>query len=238
MNSLRARGVMSFQASSAVGLATSASRRSAGSWCTTPPGTREALTDPRYRPYGSVPAVSLAVVLSTPATIWVALGGSPAPIPLTFRPLSSTHPSIGTYCSTQRHLVITSRPGGRWAQPEVEVLACLRGPARSSRRAPARWSKMRRNRGKLGSMTEADSSGDTQYRKFLREFLYVDVGRVRSYLAQLTEGLPERVSEASDEGSTTDTGLKVSGLGVDRAAIRATRSEDTRTYGDLLGYCF
>ena len=40
---------MSFQASSAVGLATSAFRRSAGSWCTTPPGTREALTEPRYR---------------------------------------------------------------------------------------------------------------------------------------------------------------------------------------------
>ena len=47
MNSLRARGVMSFQASSAVGLATSAFRRSAGSSCTTPPGTREALTEPR-----------------------------------------------------------------------------------------------------------------------------------------------------------------------------------------------
>ena len=47
MNSLRARGVMSFQGSSAVGLATSAFRRSAGSLCTTPPGTREALTAPR-----------------------------------------------------------------------------------------------------------------------------------------------------------------------------------------------
>ena len=47
MNSLRARGVMSFHASSAAGLATSASRRSAGSLCTTPPGTRWLLTGPR-----------------------------------------------------------------------------------------------------------------------------------------------------------------------------------------------
>lgn len=47
MNSLRARGVMSFQASSAVGLAISALRRSAGSLCTTPPGTRWLLTGPR-----------------------------------------------------------------------------------------------------------------------------------------------------------------------------------------------
>jgi hypothetical protein len=55
MNSFRARGVMSFQASSAVGLATSSAvglaisalRRSAGSLCTTPPGTRWLLTGPR-----------------------------------------------------------------------------------------------------------------------------------------------------------------------------------------------
>jgi hypothetical protein len=47
MNSLRAKGVMSFQASSAVVLAISASRRSAGNLCTTPPGTRCVLTGQR-----------------------------------------------------------------------------------------------------------------------------------------------------------------------------------------------
>ena len=47
MNSLRARGVMSFQAPSAAGLATSALRRSSGSSWTTPPGTRRLLTRPR-----------------------------------------------------------------------------------------------------------------------------------------------------------------------------------------------
>lgn len=44
MNSLRARGVMSLQAASAVVLASSASRRSTGSSCTTPPGTRLRVT--------------------------------------------------------------------------------------------------------------------------------------------------------------------------------------------------
>ena len=39
-----------FNTSCAGTLATSALRRSAGSSCTTPPGTREALTGPRYRP--------------------------------------------------------------------------------------------------------------------------------------------------------------------------------------------
>jgi hypothetical protein len=47
MNSLRARGVMSFQASSAAGLAISALRRSPGSLCSTPPGSRGLLTGPR-----------------------------------------------------------------------------------------------------------------------------------------------------------------------------------------------
>jgi hypothetical protein len=39
---------MSFQASSAAALAISALRRSSGSVCTTPPGTREPLTGQRY----------------------------------------------------------------------------------------------------------------------------------------------------------------------------------------------
>jgi hypothetical protein len=46
MNSLRAKGVMFFQASSAAGLAISAPRRSAGSLCTTPLGTLWSLIGP------------------------------------------------------------------------------------------------------------------------------------------------------------------------------------------------
>ena len=52
MNSLRASGVMSFHASSAMLLAVNASRRSTGSRCTTPPGTRVLLTAQRYRAGG------------------------------------------------------------------------------------------------------------------------------------------------------------------------------------------
>lgn len=47
MNSLRASGVMSLHAARASVLAISASRRSAGSVCTTPPGTRRLLTGVR-----------------------------------------------------------------------------------------------------------------------------------------------------------------------------------------------
>ena len=49
MNSLRAKGVMSFQASSAVMLAINAARRSAGNLWTTPPGTRWLRTGPWKR---------------------------------------------------------------------------------------------------------------------------------------------------------------------------------------------
>lgn len=49
MNSLRARGVMSFHAARATELATSAPRRSGGSLCTTPPGSRTVLTPATYQ---------------------------------------------------------------------------------------------------------------------------------------------------------------------------------------------
>ncbi len=62
MNSLRARGVMSFQASSAVALPMRASRRSAGSLCTTPPGTR-------WLPMSATVASTLAPLASTLAPL-------------------------------------------------------------------------------------------------------------------------------------------------------------------------
>jgi hypothetical protein len=45
INSLRAKGVMSRQAASAAEFPISASRRSIGSWCTTPPGTLFLVTE-------------------------------------------------------------------------------------------------------------------------------------------------------------------------------------------------
>ena len=69
MNSLRAKGVMSFHASSAVVFAISASRRSAGNVCTTPPGTRWLLTWQRYdtcRPavHAGLKSVQLVLLLA------------------------------------------------------------------------------------------------------------------------------------------------------------------------------
>jgi hypothetical protein len=64
---LRARGVMSFHASSAVTLAISALRRSPGSSCTTPPGTRGLLTVPRYRPSAIATAVARCTLSDDPA---------------------------------------------------------------------------------------------------------------------------------------------------------------------------
>lgn len=48
MNSLRARGVMSIQASRALGLVINVSRKSPGSLCTTPPGTRALFIQRQY----------------------------------------------------------------------------------------------------------------------------------------------------------------------------------------------
>ena len=66
MYSLRARGVMSFHASSAVGLAISASRSSPGSLWTTPPATRGLLIRPRYRPCKSRPRRYRSILASWP----------------------------------------------------------------------------------------------------------------------------------------------------------------------------
>ena len=73
MNSLRASGVMSFQASSAVLFASSASRRSAGNSCTTPPGTEWPLTGPtvarpRYGEPGSVKLTSVPALAASAAS--------------------------------------------------------------------------------------------------------------------------------------------------------------------------
>ena len=65
MNSLRAKGVMSCHAASASWLAISAARKSVGSLCTTPPGTRWLLTVVRVTSHlPSPPAASVGVVVA------------------------------------------------------------------------------------------------------------------------------------------------------------------------------
>ncbi len=80
-----------------------------------------------------------------------------------------------------------------------------------------------------GTVTIEEPLEGPLYPRFVREFLYVDIARLRSYLAQLASGLPDRVAEGIEEGTLTDTGLKVSGVGFERTGSRSTRSEETRT---------
>jgi len=71
MNSLRASGVMSFHAASASVLSISAARRSAGSLCTTPPGTRWLLTAVRL-------AASVEIVITDePERTWEFVSAPP-----------------------------------------------------------------------------------------------------------------------------------------------------------------
>ena len=47
-------------------------------------------------------------------------------------------------------------------------------------------------------MTTGSFGGTSAGPTYLREMLYVDTGRVRSYLAQMEQGLPERVQQAEE----------------------------------------
>jgi hypothetical protein len=67
---------------------------------------------------------------------------------------------------------------------------------------------------------------------FIRDFLYVDLGRVRSLLSQLNQGVPDKVEEVNERLSRWDAGIKALGV-VDRAKQEIERSAETRTLGDL-----
>lgn len=119
MNSLRARGVMSLQAASAVELAISASRRSSGSLCTTPPGTRLLVTETSR---------------SARAT-----GGQAVRSPTVARPgrASREHPLLPP--QVRRYLSACSDDPVPWSSPRgdgaVESHASRRSPRRSARPA-------------------------------------------------------------------------------------------------------
>jgi hypothetical protein len=67
---------------------------------------------------------------------------------------------------------------------------------------------------------------------FLRDFLYVDLGRVRSLLSQLHQGVPDKIEEVNERLSRWDAGIKALGV-IDRAKQEIERSAETRTLGDL-----
>jgi hypothetical protein len=68
---------------------------------------------------------------------------------------------------------------------------------------------------------------------FLREMLYVDTGRVRSYLAQMEQGLPDRVQEAEEGTRRWAAGVNVLALRAEAGRQSSRREQTERTLSDL-----
>ena len=87
----------------------------------------------------------------------------------------------------------------------------------------------------IGYVSHASSDQTvTRYPDYLLDFLYVDVGRVRSYLAQLAGGVAETASDAiaRTRGLTAEGGLPVAKGG--RATSTTETWATTRALGDLI----
>ena len=67
----------------------------------------------------------------------------------------------------------------------------------------------------------------------VREFFYVDVGRARSYLAQLDKGVVESVIERVEHDIKADVKASLFGLGGAGGIGRATGREESRSLQDL-----
>lgn len=79
-----------------------------------------------------------------------------------------------------------------------------------------------------------EPEGNRSYPTFLVDYLYVDVARVRSYLAQLAGGVATSATEARERASsrTGEASLPIARGGL--SASTAERSETTRALGDLI----
>lgn len=84
----------------------------------------------------------------------------------------------------------------------------------------------------LGASSSPASGGE--YPTFLLDFLYVDVARVRSLLAQLAGGVASTASDTLEEvrARIAEASLPIARGG--RTATSSSRSETTRTLGDLI----
>lgn len=67
----------------------------------------------------------------------------------------------------------------------------------------------------------------------IREFLYVDIERVRSMLAQLSEGVPEAVTRRVSHLMETEGGAKIAGIGGTAGFGRESGREESRSLQDL-----
>lgn len=68
--------------------------------------------------------------------------------------------------------------------------------------------------------------------EFLRDFLYVDISRIRSLLAQLYEGVPEQTKHSEDNHKKWQAGLRGLGTALREGSV-GNESEETRALSDL-----
>jgi hypothetical protein len=82
-------------------------------------------------------------------------------------------------------------------------------------------------------MTIGSFGGTSAGPAYLREMLYVDTGRVRSYLAQMEQGLPERVQQAEEGMRRWAAGVNLMAVRAEAGGQSAGREQTERTLSDL-----
>lgn len=85
---------------------------------------------------------------------------------------------------------------------------------------------------------DTDAAAGSTYPAFLLDYLYVDVARLRSYLAQLAGGVATTASEALEQavGKSAEASVPVARGG--RSSSTTERWETTRALGDLIVTAF
>jgi hypothetical protein len=81
--------------------------------------------------------------------------------------------------------------------------------------------------------TDGSFGADRADHTFLREMLYVDTGRVRSYLAQLEQGLPERVQRVEEQMRKWTLGAQFMLGRAEAGKQSSSREQQDRTLSDL-----
>jgi hypothetical protein len=82
-------------------------------------------------------------------------------------------------------------------------------------------------------MMPGSSEGMEAEPTFLREMLYVDTSRVRSYLAQMEQGLPERVQQAEEGMRRWAANVNLMAVRAEAGRQSSSREQTERTLSDL-----
>jgi hypothetical protein len=88
---------------------------------------------------------------------------------------------------------------------------------------------------KLGSEATFVSDPSMQV---LRDFLYVDIARVRSFLAQMAEGVPQQLVTAMSDTRQRQGGVQLPPFSLQIAGTNENRTEETRSLNDSLFLLF